>query len=179
MIQVLVGMIASGKSTYCRNAAKRGHIVCNDDAIVNMLHADEYTLYDKKLKTLYKSVENHVIASALLMDRKVLVDRGLNCKVEGRKRWLALANSFDVQCEAIVFNNEGPEVHARRRADSDSRGHDYDYWLMVAKYHDSQFKLPTLEEGFNGIHYLSWADIQSGFVVDFDYARERTNASAR
>lgn len=179
MIQVLVGMIASGKSTYARNAAKKGIICVNDDAIVNMIHADEYTLYDRKLKPLYKSIENSIISSALLMDRKVLVDRGLNCTVEGRKRWIALANSFDVQCEAVVFTNEGPEVHAQRRTKSDARGHDYDYWLMVANHHNSQYKLPTYEEGFNSIHYLTWSDIQAGVVVDFDYSRERTNASSR
>jgi hypothetical protein len=166
-------MIASGKSTYARNAAQKGIICMNDDAIVNMLHADDYTLYDTGLKTLYKSVENHVIASALLMGRKVLVDRGLNCSVQGRQRWIALAKSFDVQCEAIVFTNEGPEVHAARRAGADARGHDYDYWLMVAKHHNSQWKYPTFEEGFNSIHHLTWGDIQSGFVVDFNYGSQK------
>ena len=45
-IQVLCGMIASGKSTYANNAARSGTICINDDAIVNMLHANNYDLYD-------------------------------------------------------------------------------------------------------------------------------------
>jgi dephospho-CoA kinase len=76
-IQVLVGMIASGKSTYAKNAARRGVICVNDDAVVNLVHADDYTLYDKSLKILYKSIENHIISMALAMSRTVLVDRGL------------------------------------------------------------------------------------------------------
>jgi predicted kinase len=165
-IQVLVGMIASGKSTYARNAAKSGIICVNDDAIVNMIHADDYTLYDKKLKPLYKSVENHAIAAALLLGRSVLVDRGLNCSVEGRQRWIALAKSFDVPCEAICFTNDGPQVHAERRAKADSRGHDADYWIRVANCHNDQYKYPSVDEGFAKVHHMFWEDIQTGKVIN-------------
>lgn len=161
---ILCGMIASGKSTYSKNAARVGVITLNDDAIVNMLHADEYTLYDKRLKVLYKSIENHVVGTALAMNRVVIVDRGLSVGVRGRKRWIALAHSFDVPCEAIVFKNEGPEVHARRRA-LDSRGHAYEYWLRVAERHQSEYKEPTLEEGFSAIHMISFDEIKEGKVI--------------
>ena len=165
-IQCLVGMIASGKSTYARNAARQGVICMNDDAIVNMLHADEYTLYDKGLKVLYKTIENQIIGTALAMKRSVLVDRGLNVSVEGRNRWLALANSFDVPCEAIVFKNEGPEVHAKRRTKSDPRGHDYGYWLGVASIHFGSYVEPDKSEGFSKIHYISFEEIQAGKVIE-------------
>lgn len=164
-LQVLVGMIASGKSSYARSAAQKGIICLNDDAIVNMLHADDYTLYDKSLKVLYKSVENHVIGTALAMQRVVMVDRGLNVSVRGRKRWIALANSFDVSCEAIVFKNEGPEVHATRRSQMDSRGHPFEYWLKVAKRHQSEYQEPSVDEGFAAVHYISFGEIQEGKVI--------------
>ena len=159
-IQVLIGMIASGKSSYCRNAAKNGIICMNDDAIVNMLHGDDYTLYNKQLKAFYKSIENHIVVSALLMDRTIIVDRGLSGSVQGRKRWLALAKSFDVQCEALVFENAGPEVHARRRFAADPRGHEYEYWSKVATVHNANWELPSLLEGFDAIHHISFEDIK-------------------
>ena len=162
----LVGMIASGKSSYCKNAAKAGQIIVNDDAIVNMIHADDYTLYDKNLKLLYKSIENHIIATALSMGKSVVVDRGLNVSENGRKRWVALAQSFDVFCEAIVFKNEGVEAHANRRANSDARGHDYNYWMMVASHHQTVYKHPAFCEGFSKIHDLSFVEIQQGTVID-------------
>lgn len=164
-IQVLIGMIASGKSTYSRNAAHKGFLVLNDDAIVNMLHADDYTLYDYQLKTLYKTIENQVIGTALAMKRNVIIDRGLNVGVRGRKRWVALADSYDVLVEAVIFKNEGPEVHARRRTEHDARGHDYDYWLKVANVHNRQWELPTHLEGFNAIHEVSFEDIKNGKVL--------------
>lgn len=164
-LQVLVGMIASGKSTYARNAARNGVICVNDDAIVNMVHGDDYTLYDKGLKVLYKTVENQIIGTALAMNRTVLVDRGLNVSRNGRRRWIAMAKSFDVPCEAIVFKNEGPEVHARRRAEKDSRGHPFHYWLRVAETHNSLYITPTTEEGFDAVYYLSFDEILQGKVV--------------
>ena len=164
-LQVLVGMIASGKSSYARGAAQKGVICMNDDAIINMLHADDYTLYDKSLKVLYKSVENHIIGTALAMQRIVMVDRGLNVSIRGRKRWIALANSFDVPCEAIVFKNEGPEVHAIRRTQMDSRGHPFEYWIRVAKKHQSEYQEPSVDEGFAAVHYISFGEIQEGKVI--------------
>lgn len=164
-IQVLVGMIASGKSTYCRNAAKNGFIIVNDDAIVNMVHADDYTLYSKGLKLLYKSTENHIISTALAMDRPVIVDRGLNISLRGRRRWIALANSFDIPCEAIMFHRDTDETHALRRSSKDSRGHTHDYWLGVAKKHSAEFVTPTKEEGFDSVHFIDWRQVESGVVL--------------
>ena len=164
-IQVLVGMIASGKSTYCKKAVGKGSLIVNDDAIVNMLHGDDYTLYSQELKTLYKGVENHVIVSALLMGRNVIVDRGLNVSVSGRQRWISLARSFDVPVEAIVFKNDGPEAHATRRTGSDARGHDYAYWHRVATIHNNLWSPPTEAEGFTAIHTITFDEIKEGRVI--------------
>jgi len=164
-IQVLVGMIASGKSTYCKNAAKEGAVIVNDDSIVNLVHADDYTLYDKKLKILYKSIENHVIALGIALGKLVVVDRGLNVSTHGRRRWIALAHSFDVPCEAVSFLNEGPEIHAQRRVKGDGRGHGYDYWLRTAKAHNSDYKMPSLDEGFGAVHHITFDEIQKGMVI--------------
>jgi predicted kinase len=163
-VQVLVGMIASGKSTYAKNAARKGVICMNDDAIVNLLHADEYTLYSKSLKVLYKTIENQIIGTTLAMGRAVLIDRGLNCSIPGRQRWIALARSFDVDCEAIVFPHDGVETHARRRTDHDSRGHPYEYWLKVANAHNEGYVPPSVTEGFSAIHHVTFEEVKEGKV---------------
>jgi predicted kinase len=164
-LQILVGMIASGKSTYCRNAARSGAIIVNDDSIVNAVHANDYTLYDKDLKVLYKSTENHLIAVAIGMGRTVVIDRGLNLSLTGRKRWLALAGSFDVPVEAVEFRIESPKIHASRRVRSDPRGHDFAYWTRVAESHLNDHERPTLEEGFAMIHQISIEEIDAGRVI--------------
>jgi predicted kinase len=165
-IYTLIGMVAAGKGTYCKNAAKSGQIILNDDAIVNLLHAEDYTLYDKKLKILYKSVENNILSLGLCIGKSVIIDRGLNVSVKGRHRWIALARSFDIPCEAIVFPLDNPEVHAKRRFDSDNRGHTYSYWLKVANAHYEAYRPPSIEEGFDKIHTLSFEEITNGKVIE-------------
>jgi dephospho-CoA kinase len=46
-VEVLVGGICSGKSTWCKSLAKDGWIVINDDSIVNSIHENCYKLYKK------------------------------------------------------------------------------------------------------------------------------------
>jgi predicted kinase len=173
-MQVLCGMIASGKSSYCKNAALQGGIIMNDDAIVNLLHAGNYSLYDKSLKILYKTTDNHIIGMALAMNKTVLVDRGLNIDAAGRRRWVALAKSFDVPVEALCFVNEGPEIHAQRRFNSESRGHSLDYWTKVAMFHNAKYQEPSKEEGFDEIHYINFSMISDGHTVGFNgYSNQR------
>jgi len=157
MIEVLVGTIASGKSTWARKMAGDDWIVVNDDAIVNSLHAGDYTLYQEDLKPLYKSIEDHILHIAVAMGKNVLIDKGLSLNKKSRARWIALGRSLDVPVRARVFDIVAPETHAKRRS-KESRGHSYDYWLMVAKRHIDVYEPPTLDEGFESIEHYKWHD---------------------
>ena len=163
-IQVLVGMISSGKTTYSKNLAKSGYLTMNDDGVVNLVHGGQYTLYEKGLKPLYKSIENHIFSLAVILNRNLCIDRGLDISSSSRKRWIDLANSMDVEIEAVVFKNEGPEIHAQRRFISDARGHPYEYWLKVANKHNSSFEEPSTSEGFSKIHKISFDQISKGVI---------------
>lgn len=153
-VEILIGTIASGKSTYCHQKALKRFIIINDDAIVNALHCNYYDLYEEKLKPLYKSIENQIFTSSISAGKSVVVDRGLNLTPKSRRRFIGLANSLDVEVNAIVFEFCDPEVHAKRRMESDSRGFDYDYWLDVAKFQCDKYLAPTLSEGFSEIQYV-------------------------
>ena len=151
MIYLLCGMIASGKSTLARKLAdSQNALIINDDDIVTMLHGD-YTSYDVSLKPLYKSIENHILTSAILAGKNVIIDRGVNIKRSSRQRWLELAKSLDQEITALVTDRQSPEVHAKRRFEHDKRGHSYEYWLKVAKYHDSVYDEPSYSEGYTSI----------------------------
>lgn len=151
MIEVLVGTIASGKSTYCKKRAEEGAIIVNDDAIVEALHGGNYRLYDKKIKSLYKSVEIHACISAIQLGKDVIIDRGLSLTKNSRKRWIGIAQSFDIPIQATLFKFVLPYEHAKRRYSSDSRGLEFVYWWNVALQHTSVYEEPTLEEGFTQI----------------------------
>lgn len=164
-IQLLCGGIASGKSSYCRNAAKAGYVICNDDAIVNLIHGGEYTLYNKEFKSLYKTIENTIVNSAILFGKTVVIDSGRNVNKSRRKRFTSWAKAFGVQCEAIVFKREAPEVHAKRRFDSDNRGRSYEWWLNVAQEHHRKYTRPYKHEGFCQVYEISYEEIMQGKVL--------------
>lgn len=153
---VCVGHIASGKGTYCKQRAQEGWLILNDDAIVNMIHGGDYTLYNKNLKPLYKSIEDHVFHIAVLANKNLVIDRGLDVSVNARSRWIALARSLDVPIKAVVFEVFPPETHAERRFMADSRGHTLEYWITAARRHAFVYVEPTLEEGFCEIQYKNW-----------------------
>jgi predicted kinase len=144
-LEILCGMIASGKSTYCREKIKTGAVVVNDDAITTAVHGGDYTLYDDKLKILYKAVEMAIITHAFALGRDVVIDRPC-LMASTRRRYTEIARGFDVPAEIVVFEKCSPEIHAKRRAASDCRGHDYDYWLKVAKIHDGMYQEPKNDE---------------------------------
>lgn len=154
---LLVGPIASGKSTYCRQAAQGGAIIVNDDAIVTALHGGHYQLYSEELKPLYKSVENEVVQMGLVLGRTVVVDRP-NYSRAMRCRYIGLARSLNASVEVVLFDRQSSEIHAARRAKDDGRGGDYEYWLKVAKTHESLYEPPELEEGLDSIIHWTFPD---------------------
>lgn len=153
-LELLVGPIASGKSTYCRKAASEGAIILNDDSIVTAVHGGDYRLYSESLKPLYKSVENTVVCMALSMGHRLVIDRP-NHSVKMRRRYIGLSHSFDIPVTLVMFQRETPEVHGQRRFNSDSRGHTLDYWIDVAKKHDRIYEPPDqLMEQFDDL--IEW-----------------------
>lgn len=151
MIEILIGNIASGKSTYCLNRTKQGAVILNDDAIVNGIHCDQYDLYDKSLKPLYKAVENQIVISSLMLGRDVVVDRGLNLTPGSRRRFIGLGHSLDSEVVAVVFPFKDPQVHADRRKGHDLRNHTVEYWLKVATVFNNKYVPPSVDEGFDRI----------------------------
>lgn len=156
MIEVLVGMIASGKSSWAEDRANEGCIIINDDAIVNAVHANIYTLYSESLKPLYKSIEDHIFHTAIAMGRSVVVDKGLSLSAASRQRWIALGRSLDVPVHAVLFEVFDPETHAWRRYEADSRGHTLEYWTAVAQEHFNKYEPPTVAEGFDTVVTRPW-----------------------
>lgn len=155
-IEVLVGMIGSGKSTYCKRRAQDGAIIVNDDSIVTMLHGGFYSGYRSDLKPLYKTVENNAVYMAICMGQAVVIDR-TNLSIDSRRRWIGLAKCLDTVTVAVTFPQASPEEHARRRFASDARGYSLEQWVKVANHHREEYVEPTVDEGFD-------------FVVPYDVA---------
>jgi len=150
-LEILVGPIASGKSTYCEQKAKDGAIIVNDDAIVTALHGGNYTLYSEDLKPLYKLAENVVVHGALTMGKLVIIDRP-NHRASMRRRYIGLAKSLDLPVTIVMFKRESPLVHAKRRFFSNHRNLSLQHWEKTCKIHETLYEPPDADrEGFDEI----------------------------
>jgi len=150
VVEILIGSIASGKSTYSRKRAKEGFIIINDDAIVNALHFNYYELYNEELKPLYKIVENTAMHTALSLGKSVVIDRP-NYSIGMRRRYIAIASSLDIPVIGVKFKDEGELEHATRRMKSDGRGGTLESWMYVYNKHKELYEEPSLSEGFSDI----------------------------
>ena len=154
---IMIGPMCSGKSTFCRAAARAGYLIANDDAIVQAVHGGEYTRYSKTLKPLYKGIELEIIKTGLALGRDVIVDRATNMNLHCRRKYIGMATSLDAQAVGILTVNHGPEEHARRRFAKNNRGLSYEHWLQAAQRHSLEFVTPSLAEGFTEIISLEQA----------------------
>src|SRR5437879_4836675 len=96
MIEILVGPIASGKSTYARQRADEGAlVVCHDD-LTAMLHCTYR--YEQELRETYRAMENNLAMRALFSGRDVLIDR-THLTRESRRRWLDFARNHGLELD--------------------------------------------------------------------------------
>lgn len=150
MIEVLVGMIASGKSTYARHRADHGALVISHDDLTAMLHA-RYR-YEPDLRDEYLSMMVHMARVGVLSGRDVVIDR-THLTREARRVWVQAAADLGVPCQAVAFPIEPYQVHAYRRHQHDARGRSLERWLEVAIHHAAQAAAEPLGagEGFAAI----------------------------
>lgn len=169
-IYVCVGMIASGKSSWCRAQADKGAIVICHDSITEGLHC-RYR-YEPGLRDFYRRVEESIAWAALSAGRDVVVDR-THLTLESRKRWINWAKpdvssgvDYDghpledvenplrcIKVVAVRFPIRTPDAHAAERFNADPRGRSAEEWYSVARHHYEQaMKEPLTDgEGFDEI----------------------------
>lgn len=148
---LLIGNIGSGKSTWVKENGD-GQIIINDDSIVKAIHGGSNKYYIK-YKSLYKSVENLIFGIGSNFDSKIIIDRP-NLTVKTRRRYIGLAQCYDMKIEAVIFKFEDPKIHAERRMADDFRDRDFKYWENLAKYNNYRYQEPSLSEGLDSITYV-------------------------
>jgi len=153
MIYVLCGNIACGKTTYATKRAKKGAIIVSDDSIVNSLHIQN-TLYQKKLKPLYKKIENEIIKYCLENKIDVVIDRR-NHKRKTRLRYIEWCKEYKTKCTYVVFPKQDPVILAKRRFEKDSRGWSLEDWIKVAQRTEDEFECVHPYEGYDELIYQS------------------------
>jgi hypothetical protein len=161
-LEILVGPIASGKTTYARKRADEGALVISHDDLTAMLHA-RYR-YEQELRECYRGMEEDLASRALRAGRDVVIDR-THLTRESRCRWINFRQWYrnapdymgrelgEAAIVAVAFPIFPAHVHATRRVEADPRGRTFLEWHKVALHHAEQARLEPLElsEGFDRI----------------------------
>jgi predicted kinase len=155
-LELLIGMIASGKSTYALKRAEEGALVVSHDALTAMLHA-EYR-YESGLRDAYRRMEEEIAHIAIVHEKDVVIDR-THLTRASRERWVEFANRFlpTVPVIAVAFPIEPAHIHATRRFAHDARGRTFLDWHGVALHHAVQAQAEPLsdDEGFAEIRHVN------------------------
>lgn len=150
-IEILVGMIASGKSTYARTRADEGAlVVCHDD-LTEMLHG-RYR-YERELRSIYRAMEEEIAKVAFMAGKDVVIDR-THLTRESRERWINFASderafpgNAGLEIVAVAFPIRSAANHANIRWQSDPRGRGFAEWKAVAEHHAAQAEAEPISEG--------------------------------
>lgn len=151
VLEVLIGMIGSGKSRYARDRADGGALVVSHDDLTAMLHTRPR--YEQELRAVYREAEEAIVMAAMKTHKVIVIDR-THLTLESRQRWVNLAHKCGYTAKAVVFPVLRPHVHAFRRWQSEPRGRSFEEWFKVAEHHADQIKaepLDTQAEGFDQV----------------------------
>lgn len=162
MIELLVGMIGSGKSVYARKMADAHDyvVICHDEISRIVRPGLEY---HSSWKGVLHDIEEAMALAAMRRGVGVIIDR-TNLEPRSRKRWIQFAREHKKDIEAIVFPFGEPEEHARRRFADDPRGFSLEHWEEIAsKQADLIITWPISDrEGFTKIKdapgFQGWAE---------------------
>lgn len=144
MVELLVGNIASGKSSSTRHRAAEGWITVNHDSLVRSMHGGEYA-WEDQVPGLKTELGLLILKKAAEQGHSVVVDN-TNRGRSHRAPFVAAARRSGMKVRAILFPSSPPEIHARRRFDSDPRGRSIDYWLEVARLVEEKSERPGADE---------------------------------
>lgn len=149
-IELLVGTIGSGKSTYARKQADNGAVIICRDEILQMVHG-RYR-QENLLGCMYRRIEEDIAKIAFDMGKPVVIDR-TNLTREHRTKWIDFGIEHRKPVIAVVFPVEKPEIHARRRFEADPRGKSLFGWEQVAigQVDQAKWQPVRLAEGFKKI----------------------------
>jgi predicted kinase len=144
ILELLVGSIASGKSTWTRKRANQGWLTVNNDSLVCSMHGGEYA-WNLQIPGLVELLAKQIVTAAASASRSVIVDN-TNRNRQQRAAIVRHGREMGMQVKIVLFPRESADVHAERRFRSDPRGCTYGYWLEVAQKIETEWEDPGTDE---------------------------------
>lgn len=143
-LYTLIGLPASGKTTYAEKELSKVAIILSSDAIRKELFKDETHQKDNNLvfTTLYERARNYLMAG-----QDVVIDATSINRFE-RARLLSNFQDLDIERIAIYFNTPAKVCCERDKNRSRTVGRD-----VIYRY-KNKFEFPKKDEGFDDIRVI-------------------------
>lgn len=158
-VYVLVGNVASGKSTYIKTSGLDGAVISKDDFRKHFGHFKGVGyLYDTNTE-LYidKIAEAYFNCYCKIGVENIFID-DTNMTYYDRSFYKYNAKDYGYGVVAVVFEDCGEDEHVKRRmnavGDHHHGGVSEETWRKVYREKRQRYEKPTLDEGFDEIIYL-------------------------
>ena len=148
-IILLIGNIASGKSTLAKQHAKKGYVVISRDSIRYMVGGGNYR-FDKKLEPFIKQSAVEVLRVFLRSGQNLVYDE-TNVSKSLRKPTIQLAKIYGYKVVAVVLPRLSKEVSVARRLKTPHGNFSKKTWEWVWEQFDTIFEMPEKSEGIDRI----------------------------
>lgn len=158
-VYVLVGNIASGKSTYIKTLVLDGAVLSKDDLRKHFGYFKGVGyLYDTNTEYFIdKIVEEYFRCYCSMRVENIFIDE-TNMTESGREFYKHTAKVYGYKVVAVVFKDYGEDEHVKRRRNAVGEHHhggvSEETWRRVYREKRQRYEEPTLDEGFDEIIYV-------------------------
>jgi predicted kinase len=161
-LYMLVGNIATGKTTTAKLLCKNDDTVCvSMDSLRYMLKAGDY-VFDPRYENALRVIEDQIINEFMWHNLNIVVDDAkLVCPLQ-RAELLNQAHEKDYEVICVRMPETSKETCVNRRVKEPHGNYSKEHWGMVWEMFNKAYVKPTKLEGFDAI--LKAEDIRSGFL---------------
>lgn len=147
-ILILIGNIASGKTTYCSELVLQNYVVLSCDALRYMIGNKKY-IFNNDLEPIIQESIFDMYKAFQYTNYNIVVD-GTNMSILSRHGFF-YHKFARYKIGAIVFKERNMNESVQSCLAINHRNTTKEIWEEVWKRKNSQFEYPTIQEGFNFI----------------------------
>ncbi len=146
---LLIGNIASGKSTLSKEYVEKGYTVVSRDAIRYMVGGGNY-IFNPDLEPVIKT-GTQALLEKFLEDELCIVYDETNVCMSLRQPTIELAKKYGYTITAVVLPKISKEKSVNRRMKNPHGQYDRDIWNTVWTNFNNMYEKPTLDEGIDEV----------------------------
>lgn len=150
---VLVGNIASGKTTLAKEYVDKGYVCITRDGLRYSIGCGNY-IFNLKYEPVVFKTELFLLEEFMKLGINIIIDEvGINNS--HRARYLALATYYKYKTTAMILPEITKEEALRRRAKQNTHGNQSTkVWDKVWDKFNAAYHRPSKEEGFDRVVYV-------------------------